>query len=69
MHTHTHNSIASREILYQRPPRRQTMTEAEKIVARWMIGDRDGITEAEYRAALAAELPDVLELGQDQGEE
>ena len=69
MHTHTHNSIASREILYQRPPRRQTMTEAEKIVARWMIGDRDGITEAKYRAALAAELPDVSELGQDQGEE
>ena len=45
------------------------MTEAEKIVARWMIGDRDGITEAKYRAALAAELPDVSELGQDQGEE
>ena len=36
--------------LYKRPPRRP-MTEAEKILARWQIGDRAGLTEADYNRA------------------
>ena len=40
-------AAAMHKPLYKRPPRRP-MTEAEKILARWQIGERAGLTEADY---------------------
>ena len=48
--------------LYQRRIRRRPMNDAEVLIARWMIGDREGITETECRDALRMLATDVLGL-------